>query len=117
VGPDSGALPIPAPATPNRPIGTLLAGATTNQLQIAIYGPETFKLPLSVLGLAGLAMRGSPWLARIGGGLGRFGGLPRSAVAAQDDLTLWMARMGGPRIPGLAAQPDFTSGSDSAAMR
>jgi hypothetical protein len=36
---------------------------------VAAYVLETFLLPLNVLGLAGLTMRRSPWLATIGGGL------------------------------------------------
>jgi hypothetical protein len=54
---------------------------------------ETFLLPVSVLGLAGLAVGRSPWLATIGGGLGLIGWLPWSALAAQDDLTFQMAQM------------------------
>jgi hypothetical protein len=71
------------------------ADPTTNQLHIAVYVLETFLLPLSALGLAWLAIRRSPWLATIGGGLGLFGWLPWSALAAQDDLTYQMAQMGG----------------------
>jgi hypothetical protein len=67
----------------------------TNQLHVAIYVVESFLLPLSVLGLAGLALAESPWLATIGGGLGIIGWLPWSALAAQDDLTLQMAQLGG----------------------
>ena len=71
------------------------ADPTTNQLHIAVYVLETFVLPASVVGLAGLALRRSPWLATIGGGLGLIGWLPWSALAAQDDLTFQMAQMGG----------------------
>ena len=70
------------------------ANALTDQLHVAAYVLESFLLPLSVLGLAGLAMRRSPWLGTIGGGLGVVGWLPFSALAAQDDLTLRMAQMG-----------------------
>jgi hypothetical protein len=70
------------------------ANSFTNQLHVATYVLETFLLPLSVLGLAGLAIRRSPWLATIGGGLGLFGWLPWSALTAQDDLTYQMAQMG-----------------------
>ena len=52
------------------------ADPTTNQLHIAVYVLETFVLPASVVGLAGLALRRSPWLATIGGGLGLIGWLP-----------------------------------------
>jgi hypothetical protein len=68
------------------------ANPLTNQLHIAAYVLETFLLPLSVLGLAGMALRRSPWLATIGGGLGLLGWLPWSALAAQDDLTYQIAQ-------------------------
>ena len=71
------------------------ASPFTNQLHVAAYVLESFLLPLSVIGLAGLAMRGSPWLATVGGGLGLVGWLPWPALTAQDDLTFQMARMGG----------------------
>jgi hypothetical protein len=67
----------------------------TNQIHIAIYVLETFLLPLGMLGFATLALPRSPWLATIGGGLGLFGWLPWSALAAQDDLTFRMAQLGG----------------------
>jgi hypothetical protein len=70
------------------------ANPLTNQLHVATYVLETFLLPLSVLGLARLAIRRSPWLATIGGGLGLFGWLPWSALTAQEDLTYQMAQMG-----------------------
>jgi hypothetical protein len=76
-------------------VANMAADPTTNQLHIAIYMLETFLLPLGVLGLAGLALRRSPWLATIGGGLGLIGWLPWAALAAQDDLTFRMAQMGG----------------------
>ncbi len=71
------------------------ADPVTNQLHIAIYALETFLLPIGILGLAGLALSRTPWLATIGGGLGLIGWLPWSALAAQDDLTFRMAQMGG----------------------
>ena len=71
------------------------ADPTTNQLHIALYVVETFVLPVSVLGLAGLALPRSPWLATIGAAFGLLGWLPWAALAAQDDLTFQMARMGG----------------------
>jgi hypothetical protein len=71
------------------------ADPTTNELHLGIYVLETFLLPLGILGLAGLALRRSPWLATIGGGLGLNGWLPWSALAAQDDLTFRMAQLGG----------------------
>src|SRR5438105_815318 len=55
------------------------ADPLANQLHLALYVVESFLLPLSVLGLAGLAIRRSPWLATIGGGLGLVGWLPWSA--------------------------------------
>jgi hypothetical protein len=70
------------------------ADSLTNDIHVAIYVLESFLLPLSVLGLAGLALDKSPWLATIGGGLGLIGWIPWSALAAQDDLTLQMARLG-----------------------
>ena len=78
------------------------ASTLTNQLHIAAYVLESFLLPISVLGMAGLAMRRSPWLATIGGALGLIGWLPFSALAAQDDLTFRMAEMGnGPQMVAL----------------
>jgi hypothetical protein len=71
------------------------ADPTTNQLHIAIYVVETFVLPFSVLGLASLALPRSPWLATVGAAFGLVGWLPWSALAAQDDLTFQMARLGG----------------------
>jgi hypothetical protein len=71
-----------------------VANPLTNQLHVATYVLETFLLPLSALGLAGLAIHRSPWLATVGGGLGLFGWLPWSALTAQDDLTYQMAQMG-----------------------
>ena len=71
------------------------ADPASNQLHIALYLVETFLLPVSVLGLAGLALRRSPWLGTIGGGLGLIGWLPWSALVAQDDLTFQMAQSGG----------------------
>jgi hypothetical protein len=76
-------------------VANAAADPTTNQLHIAIYVLETFLLPLGILGLAGLTLRRSPWLATVGGGLGLIGWLPWSALAAQDDLTFRTAQMGG----------------------
>jgi hypothetical protein len=70
------------------------ADSLTNGIHVAIYVLESFLLPLSVLGLAGLALDRSPWLATIGGGLGLIGWVPWPALAAQDDLTLQMAQLG-----------------------
>jgi hypothetical protein len=71
------------------------ADAATNELHVVLYAIDTFLLPLSVLGLAGLALARSPWMATIGGGLGLIGWLPWSALVAQDDLTFQMAQLGG----------------------
>jgi hypothetical protein len=71
------------------------ADPATNQLHVALYAVDTFLLPLSVLGLAGLALERSPWLATIGGGLGLIGWLPWSALVAQDDVTFQIGRLGG----------------------
>jgi hypothetical protein len=90
----------------NPAVGGIAAGAaniaanatadpTTNQLHLALYSVDTFLLPVSILALAGLVLRRSPWLGTIGGGLGLFGWLPWSALVAQDDLTFQMAQIGG----------------------
>jgi hypothetical protein len=52
-------------------------------------------LPVSVIGIAGLAMRRSPWLGTIGGALGIAGWLTFGALADQDELTLRMVETGG----------------------
>lgn len=71
------------------------ADPLTNQVHVISYLVESFLLPISVLGLAALALRRSPWLGTIGGALGLVGWLPFGALAAQDDLTFQMSRMGG----------------------
>ena len=71
------------------------ANPVTNQLHVYAYVVLSFLLPISVIGIAGLAMRRSPWLGTIGGALGIVGWLPFGALAAQDDLTFRMAEMGG----------------------
>lgn len=84
------------------------ANPLTNQAHVSAYPVLSFLLPISVLGLAALAMRGSPWLATIGGGLGLIGWLPFGALAAQDDLTYQMAQVGGGQqfvASGIASPP------------
>jgi hypothetical protein len=71
------------------------ANPVTNALHVYAYVAESFLLPISVLGMAALAMRRSPWLGTIGGALGLVGWLPFAALAAQDDLTFRMGEMGG----------------------
>jgi len=73
------------------------ADPIVNQAHIAIFVVETFLLPIGVLGLAGLALSHSPWLATIGGGLGLVGWLPWSALVAQDDLTFRISQLPGYR--------------------
>jgi hypothetical protein len=53
-----------------------------------------------MLGMARLARPGSPWLATAGGAIGFAGWLPLAALAAQDDLTLQMARLGSTPLLG-----------------
>lgn len=72
----------------------------TNGLHIAGFVLDAFLLPISVVGMARLAMAGSPWLATIGGALGMLGWAPFAALAAQDDLTLQMARLGSSELLG-----------------
>jgi hypothetical protein len=85
------------------------ANPLTNQLHVAAYVLLSFLLPVSVLGMAGLAMRRSPWLATIGGGLGLLGWIPFAALTAQEDLTYQMAQIGD--SPQLAALWNrFTTG-------
>lgn len=67
----------------------------TNLIHVYAYVLESFLLPISVIGIASLAIRRSPWLGTIGGALGILGWLPFGALAAQDDLTFRMAEMGG----------------------
>lgn len=71
------------------------ANPVTNQIHVYAYVLLSFLLPISVIGIAGLAIRRSPWLGTIGGALGIVGWLPFGALAAQDDLTFRMAEMGG----------------------
>ncbi|MBO0743420.1 MAG: hypothetical protein J2P43_00250 [Candidatus Dormibacteraeota bacterium] len=71
------------------------ANPLTNEIHVYAYVVLSFLLPISVIGIAGLAMRRSPWLGTIGGALGIVGWLPFGALAAQDDLTFRMAEMGG----------------------
>ena len=70
------------------------ANQLTNGLHLASFVLASFALPISIIGIAGLVMRRSPWLATIGGGLGLLGWLRMSALTAQEDLTLQMARLG-----------------------
>lgn len=71
------------------------ANPFTNQLHVAAYVLLSFLLPVSVVGMAWLAIQRSPWLGTIGGGLGLIGWIPFAALAAQDDLTFRMAEAGG----------------------
>ena len=71
------------------------ANPYTNALHLASFVLGSFVLPLSIIGIARLLMPRSPWLATIGGALGLLGWLPFSALTAQEDLTLQMARLGG----------------------
>jgi len=76
------------------------ANPLANDLHIAGFVLASFLLPLSMIGMARLALSRSPWLATIGGGLGLVGWAPMAALAAQDDLTLQMARLGGGELLG-----------------
>jgi hypothetical protein len=76
------------------------ANPVTNGLHLAAFVLDSFLLPISVIGMARLAMRGSPWLATVGGALGLVGWLPFSALTAQEDLTLQMAQLGGGDLLG-----------------
>ncbi len=71
------------------------ADPTTNQIHVYAYVVLSFLLPISAIGMSGLAIRRSPWLGTIGGALGIIGWLPFAALAAQDDLTFRMAEIGG----------------------
>lgn len=71
------------------------ANPVTNLIHVYAYVVLSFLLPISVIGVAGLAIRRSPWLGTIGGALGVLGWLPFGALAAQDDLTFRIAEMGG----------------------
>ena len=70
------------------------ANQFTNDVHLASFVLGSFVLPISIIGIAGLVMPRSPWLATIGGALGLLGWLPMSALTAQEDLTLQMARLG-----------------------
>ena len=76
------------------------ANPFTNGLHVAAFVAASFLLPISVLGMARLAMARSPWLATIGGAVGLIGWVPLAALAAQDDLTLQMARLGASELLG-----------------
>jgi hypothetical protein len=76
------------------------ADPVTNALHLAAFVLASFLLPVSIVGMARLAMRGSPWLATTGGALGVVGWLPLSALTAQEDLTLQMAQLGGGDLLG-----------------
>ena len=71
------------------------ANPFTNALHLSAFVLASFLLPISIVGMARLAMQGSPWLAVSGAVLGLIGWLPFSALTAQEDLTLQMARLGG----------------------
>lgn len=66
----------------------------TNGLHLSAFVLDSFLLPISVIGMARLAIAGSPWLATLGGALGLVGWLPFAALTAQEDLTVQMARLG-----------------------
>lgn len=69
------------------------ANPATNQAHVYAYVLLSFLLPISVIGIAALGIRRSPWLGTIGGALGIVGWLPFGALAAQDDLTFRMAEI------------------------
>ena len=71
------------------------ANPLTNEIHVYAYLVLSFLLPISVIGIAALAIRRSPWLGTIGGALGIVGWLPFGALAAQDDLTFRMAETNG----------------------
>lgn len=64
------------------------------QLEMALAVPGIIVLPLAFLGLARLAMRGSPWLATLGGGLAIVSWATWPAFVIQDTMTNLMAQMG-----------------------
>jgi hypothetical protein len=76
------------------------ANPVTNAIHLAAFVLGSFLLPISVIGMARLAMHGSPWLATIGGILGLLGWIPLSALTAQEDLTLQMAQLGASDLLG-----------------
>lgn len=88
------------------------ADPVTNNLHIAGFVLAAFLLPISVVGMARLALPASPWLATVGGTIGLLGWLPFAALAAQDDLTLQMARLG----PGDRLGPLWERFNDDATM-
>ncbi|MDQ6771866.1 MAG: hypothetical protein M3024_02580 [Candidatus Dormibacteraeota bacterium] len=65
------------------------------QLEATLSVPGLILLPLAFLGLARLAMRRSPWLATLGGGLALVGWATWPAFVIQDTMTNLMAQMGG----------------------
>lgn len=65
------------------------------QLEMALSVPGIVLLPLAFLGLARLAMRRSPWLATLGGGLALVSWSTWPAFVIQDTMTNLMAQMGG----------------------
>jgi hypothetical protein len=65
------------------------------QLELTLGVPAVILLPLAFLGLARLAMRGSPWLATVGGGLALVGWATGPAFVVQDTMANLMAQMGG----------------------
>lgn len=71
------------------------ANPFTNALHLGAFVLASFLLPISIVGMARLAMQGSPRLAISGAVLGLIGWLPFSALTAQEDLTLQMATLGG----------------------
>ena|SRR5437868_5108235 len=58
------------------------ANPVTNGLHLAAFVLDSFLLPISIVGMARLAMGGSRWLATIGGTLGLVGWVPFSALTA-----------------------------------
>ena len=78
------------------------ANPVTNQIHVDAYVVLSYLLPISVIGIAALAIRRSAWLGTIGGALGIIGWLPFGALAAQDDLTFRMSQIGrGGQFVGL----------------
>ena len=65
------------------------------RLEMALSVPGIILVPLAFVGLARLAMRGSPWLATLGGGLALVSWATWPAFVIQDTMTNLMAQMGG----------------------